>query len=99
MLRCVVTKRKCTFHQKDQGPQIQSYGNNNLNHDSSVLRMQSYIALVPNYCARLGIWKKLFYPESIEHNEELAQEFESTKLHKQFTPTPVRFLMSCGILK
>ena len=45
--------------------------------------MQSNIALVPNYCARLGIWKKLFYPESIEHNEELAQEFESTKLHKK----------------
>ena len=73
-----------------------------------IIGVNRYIVPFTNaklYCAcakllrKVGYLNLLLYPESIEHNGELAQEFESTKLHKQFTPTPVRFLMSCGILK
>ena len=41
------------------------------------------------------VWLGSFVRCTLEHPEL----FESTKLPKQLIPTPVRFLMSCGILK
>ena len=47
-----------TFHQKNQGAQIQGNGNDNLKHNSNILAA-SYIWKAPNHCASSKIRGKI----------------------------------------